>query len=156
LKLICEAEGKSIPTIVSHCIAAVEAAGLDYEGIYRKSGPQSQTRNLIQTFSSSPLFGAEIDLLHDEQWSDITVVTGCLKQWFRQLPEPVISAELYSPLVEASGTSMLTPCLSNTIRNGTGCDKSKSICQYHPNASRDTIRDIETAPGSSSFDSTAQ
>lgn len=39
----------------------------------------------------------------DEAWSsDINVVSGALKLWFRELPEPLLTAGLYKGFIEAA------------------------------------------------------
>ncbi|KAK9361895.1 hypothetical protein V1504DRAFT_450603 [Lipomyces starkeyi] len=43
-----ESEGRSVPFIVTRCIQEVESRGMDYEGIYRKSGIKSQS-DMIQS-----------------------------------------------------------------------------------------------------------
>ncbi|NWZ28690.1 RHG15 protein, partial [Asarcornis scutulata] len=39
--------------------------------------------------------------LEDPEWSDIHVVTGALKLFFRELPEPLVPYELFNPFIEA-------------------------------------------------------
>jgi hypothetical protein len=47
-----------------------------------------------------------VDLDSDE-WKDINVVAGALKQFLRELPEAVMTSALYDSLIAASGTSIL-------------------------------------------------
>ncbi|NXC44601.1 RHG15 protein, partial [Penelope pileata] len=39
--------------------------------------------------------------LSDPEWSDIHVVTGALKLFLRELPEPLVPYGLFDPLIEA-------------------------------------------------------
>lgn len=39
--------------------------------------------------------------LEDPQWEDIHVITGALKLFFRELPEPLVPYELFQDIVEA-------------------------------------------------------
>ncbi|KAI8816582.1 uncharacterized protein EV422DRAFT_571553 [Fimicolochytrium jonesii] len=94
-----EAEGGVVPRVVGECIAAVEMRGMTYEGIYRKSGPLTQTNKIIAcldrgdyTILSSP------DSAEDSE-VDIAAVTSALKQYFRELPEPLLGAGLYGEWV---------------------------------------------------------
>ena len=56
--------------------------------------------------------------LDSDEWKDINVVAGALKQFLRELPEAVMTNALYDALIAASGTiflifpSVLQPSLS--------------------------------------------
>ncbi|NXW25597.1 RHG15 protein, partial [Circaetus pectoralis] len=39
--------------------------------------------------------------LADPEWSDVHVVTGALKLFFRELPEPLVPYEFFNPFIEA-------------------------------------------------------
>ncbi|NXN44492.1 RHG15 protein, partial [Rhinoptilus africanus] len=39
--------------------------------------------------------------LADPEWSDVHVVTGALKLFFRELPEPLVPYGLFDPFIEA-------------------------------------------------------
>ncbi|NXT01422.1 RHG15 protein, partial [Jacana jacana] len=39
--------------------------------------------------------------LADPEWSDVHVVTGALKLFFRELPEPLVPYRLFDPFIEA-------------------------------------------------------
>lgn len=51
-----------------------------------------------------------LDLDHS-QWEDIHVVTGALKLFFRELPEPLFPFRFFQPLVEAISESDLMKSL---------------------------------------------
>lgn len=89
-------EDRMVPQIVEQCINAVETRGLDYEGIYRKSGGAGQMRMIQQSFEQ----GLPIDLDDVEEVNDICAVTSVLKHYFRQLPNPLLTYELYSQFIE--------------------------------------------------------
>ncbi|KAJ2956255.1 hypothetical protein NQZ79_g7859 [Umbelopsis isabellina] len=94
-----ELEGRTIPLLVERCIAAVELRGMDYEGIYRKSGGAAQMRSIQLSFEQ----GLDPDLTDDDEYNDICAVTSILKQYFRELPDPLVTYELYSEFIEAIG-----------------------------------------------------
>ncbi|KAK9386802.1 hypothetical protein V1515DRAFT_603956 [Lipomyces mesembrius] len=50
-----ESEGRSVPFIVTRCIQEVESRGMDYEGIYRKSGIKSQSDMIRSMFEKCEL-----------------------------------------------------------------------------------------------------
>nr|CAG8576089.1 3547_t:CDS:2 [Entrophospora candida] len=86
-----ELEGEEVPIVVQKCIKAVEI-----RGIYRKSGGASQMRSIVTAFDKN----LEIDLDSSEQFNDISAVTSVLKQYLRELPNPLFTFELYSNFIE--------------------------------------------------------
>lgn len=90
-------EGRNIPAIIEHSISAVEKRGMDYEGIYRKSGGAAQMRLIHQSYDS----GDPVDLEDEDSVNDICAVTSVLKQYFRELPNPLLPYNLYSQFIEA-------------------------------------------------------
>ena len=46
-----------------------------------------------------------IDVMSDEWSADINVVSGALKLWFRELPEPLLTYGLYHQFIEAARKS---------------------------------------------------
>jgi hypothetical protein len=92
----CEFEKRNIPAIVSRCVEEVELRGMDAEGIYRKSGGSGQVNLVKAGFEQT----AEHDISDPEL--EIHAVTSCLKQYFRRLPVPLITFDVYDYLLEAS------------------------------------------------------
>ncbi|KAI9481688.1 MAG: hypothetical protein EXX96DRAFT_567658 [Benjaminiella poitrasii] len=88
-------EDKSVPSIVELCIKEVEARGLEYEGIYRKSGGAAQIRAIQLAFEQ----GENINLDDEEEFNDICAITSVLKQYFRELPNPLFTFELYDTFI---------------------------------------------------------
>ncbi|KAF9165179.1 rho GTPase-activating protein [Actinomortierella ambigua] len=87
-----------VPDIVEKCITEIEKRGLDEVGIYRVPGAVSAINKLRTAFNTN---SAAVDLESDE-WKDINVVAGALKQFLRELPEAVMTSALYDPLIAAS------------------------------------------------------
>lgn len=75
--------------------------GLEEVGIYRVPGAVSAINKLRLCFNSG-IKSEELDLESDE-WKDINVVAGALKQFLRELPEAVTTSQLYDGLIAASG-----------------------------------------------------
>jgi hypothetical protein len=57
-----------------------------------------------------------VDVQSPEWSSDINVVSGALKLWFRELPEPVLTFGLYDAFIEAARKSTLLVCSLLTCR----------------------------------------
>lgn len=87
-----------VPLLVEKCIAAVEANGMDFEGIYRKSGGSSQLKIITQLFER----GQRFDLEDCDRFNDVSAVTSVLKNYFRELPEPLLTYELHEAFIEAA------------------------------------------------------
>lgn len=94
-----ELEKTSIPLIVTRCVQEVENRGMQYEGIYRKSGARSQTQSIEQAFEKTFENSADFD---DVLGGDIAGVTSALKQYLRYLPNSLIHIDAYESFVEAS------------------------------------------------------
>ena len=95
LEARCEYERRVIPSIVGRCIEEVESRGMDMEGIYRKSGGSGQVKIVQQGFEKDGNYDiSDPDL-------DIHAVTSALKQYFRKLPTPLITYDVYESLLEA-------------------------------------------------------
>ncbi|PVG02489.1 RhoGAP-domain-containing protein, partial [Serendipita vermifera] len=91
---------RSIPVIVEMCIQAVEVRGMEYEGIYRKTGGAGQTKAITQAFERGQYDA--IDLTDPDIFNDISSVTSVLKNYFRSLPNPLLTFELHEALVQAA------------------------------------------------------
>jgi hypothetical protein len=69
---------------------------MDLEGIYRKGGGTLQMRSIVSSFEK----GEDIDLDDPGLFIDICAVTSVLKQYLRELPNPLFTYELYSSFME--------------------------------------------------------
>lgn len=90
-------ERRQIPSVVTRCIEEVELRGMDIEGIYRKTGGNSLVKTIQEGFDKSEDFDISDPSL------DITAVTSVLKQYFRKLPIPLLTFEVYDRILESNG-----------------------------------------------------
>lgn len=95
-------ERRQIPSVVTRCIEEVELRGMDAEGIYRKSGGNSQVKMIQEGFEKTEDFDISDPSL------DIASVTSVLKQYFRKLPTPLLTFDVYDRILESAGTSSPT------------------------------------------------
>ncbi|KAJ1959228.1 hypothetical protein GGI12_004440, partial [Dipsacomyces acuminosporus] len=89
---------KAVPTIIEKCLAEIERRGLEEVGIYRVSGAAADVSRLRQLFNIDP---DAVDLSSDEFY-DINVVSGVTKQFLRELPEPLMTYNLYDGFINAA------------------------------------------------------
>uniref|UniRef100_A0A8C7KWZ0 Myosin IXb n=1 Tax=Oncorhynchus kisutch TaxID=8019 RepID=A0A8C7KWZ0_ONCKI len=83
-----------IPMVVQMMLEHVEMNGLYTEGIYRKSGSACHARELHQLLETNP------ERATLEKYS-IHTVTGLVKRWLRELPEPLLTFSLYNDFLHA-------------------------------------------------------
>uniref|UniRef100_A0A3Q1JXT3 Rho GTPase activating protein 9 n=1 Tax=Anabas testudineus TaxID=64144 RepID=A0A3Q1JXT3_ANATE len=113
LEMLCEREKNTVPRFVRLCTEAVERRGLDTDGIYRVSGNLAVIQKLrflvnherAVTTDGRYMFPAELVQeeklnLDDSEWEDIHVITGALKLFFRELPEPLVPYGFFTDIVE--------------------------------------------------------
>ncbi|KAI9550295.1 hypothetical protein GHT06_001943 [Daphnia sinensis] len=91
---------ESIPLIVELCVGIVEARGLESVGVYRVPG------NSVAVNALSDSLNRGFDGLNqsDPRWNDVNVISSLMKSFFRKLPDPLVTSELYGALIEASKT----------------------------------------------------
>ncbi|XP_047610525.1 rho GTPase-activating protein 12 isoform X7 [Phacochoerus africanus] len=93
---LCQRENSTVPKFVKLCIEHVEEYGLDIDGIYRVSGNLA----VIQKLRFAVNHDEKLDL-NDSKWEDIHVITGALKMFFRELPEPLFTFNHFNDFVNA-------------------------------------------------------
>ncbi|XP_011300530.1 uncharacterized protein RhoGAP19D isoform X2 [Fopius arisanus] len=86
-----------VPLIVEMCTSIVEARGLEVIGIYRVPGNTAAISQLTESVNK----GFESINLQDPRWSDVNVISSLLKSFFRQLPDSLLTADLYPMFIDA-------------------------------------------------------
>ncbi|XP_061763620.1 rho GTPase-activating protein 27 [Nerophis ophidion] len=95
LDTLCALEGTTVPRFVETCIKAVERRGLDVDGLYRVSGNLAVIQKLRIMADHDQLD------LEDGHWQDAHVLTGALKLFLRELPEPLFPYRLFYDFITA-------------------------------------------------------
>ncbi|XP_046709881.1 rho GTPase-activating protein 12b isoform X1 [Silurus meridionalis] len=93
---LCSRENTAVPNFVQMCIEHVENTGLNVDGLYRVSGNLA----VIQKLRFAVNHDEHVDL-GDSKWEDIHVITGALKMFFRELPEPLFTYSSFNDFVSA-------------------------------------------------------
>ncbi|XP_062859017.1 rho GTPase-activating protein 12b isoform X2 [Trichomycterus rosablanca] len=96
LTSLCSGENTLVPNFVRMCIEHVENTGLNVDGLYRVSGNLA----VIQKLRFAINHDEKVDLA-DSKWEDIHVITGALKMFFRELPEPLFTYNSFNDFVNA-------------------------------------------------------
>ncbi|KAH8868143.1 Rho GTPase-activating protein 22 [Schistosoma japonicum] len=85
-----------VPRIVYETVQFIRQNGLDTEGIFRKCGKQNAIQSLADLYDSAYPGTILIPAEHD-----VHLVSGLLKYYLRELPEPVIPYKYYDKLKAA-------------------------------------------------------
>lgn len=78
----------------------LSTTALEYEGIYRKTGGSGQSKSITQLFERGDY--ASFDLRDSDRFNDICSVTSVLKNYFRSLPNPLLTYDLHEQFIAAS------------------------------------------------------
>ncbi|XP_061587393.1 unconventional myosin-IXb-like [Cololabis saira] len=92
---VLTSKANPIPKVVELLLMHVELNGLYTEGIYRKSGSACRARELHQILETDP----------EEACLDnypIHTITGLVKRWLRELPDPLMTFSLYNDFLHAA------------------------------------------------------
>ncbi|BAE63354.1 Rho GTPase activator (Rgd1) [Aspergillus flavus] len=93
-------DGTAVPMIVYQCFQAIELFGLDMEGIYRLSGSANHINQMKQIFDND---SSQVDFTNPENfYHDVNSVAGLLKQFFRDLPDPLFTSQSYTDFINAA------------------------------------------------------
>ncbi|XP_037691911.1 rho GTPase-activating protein 31 [Choloepus didactylus] len=91
-----ENSGQDVPYVLKSCAEFIETHGI-VDGIYRLSGVTSNIQRLRQEFGSDQC----PDLTREVYLQDIHCVGSLCKLYFRELPNPLLTYELYEKFTEA-------------------------------------------------------
>ncbi|XP_028854919.1 rac GTPase-activating protein 1-like [Denticeps clupeoides] len=90
------ASSPMIPPLLVQCASEIEMRGLHEVGLYRVSGPDRVVKELKETFlrTKTALPLARVD--------DVHAITGLLKDFLRNLPEPLLTFRLNRAFMQAA------------------------------------------------------
>lgn len=96
LDQLCHRDKSPIPKFVQQCVEAIEYKDLKADGIYRACGNLSTVQKLR--------FEINQDIYHG-LWKeeDVHVLTGLLKMFFRNMPEPLFPCDRFESLMRFIG-----------------------------------------------------
>ncbi|XP_052399290.1 rho GTPase-activating protein 27-like isoform X4 [Carassius gibelio] len=115
LDTLCHRENTTVPKFMDKCIRSIEKRGLKIDGIYRVSGNLA----VIQKLRYKADHEEALDL-EDGQWEEIHVITGALKLFLRELPEPLFPFSFFDRFIAAiqmSDYSQKVSYIRDLVRN---------------------------------------
>uniref|UniRef100_A0A8C8J9K1 Uncharacterized protein n=1 Tax=Oncorhynchus tshawytscha TaxID=74940 RepID=A0A8C8J9K1_ONCTS len=83
-------ERSKVPLIVKQCVEEIERRGMEEVGIYRVSGVATDIQALKAAFDAN---NKDVSVMMSEM--DVNAIAGTLKLYFRELPEPLFTDDLY-------------------------------------------------------------
>uniref|UniRef100_A0A8C3G5I8 BCR activator of RhoGEF and GTPase n=1 Tax=Cyclopterus lumpus TaxID=8103 RepID=A0A8C3G5I8_CYCLU len=90
INVVTKRERSKVPLIVRQCVEEIERRGMDEVGIYRVSGVATDIQALKAAFDSN---NRDVSVMMREM--DVNAIAGTLKLYFRELPEPLFTDDLY-------------------------------------------------------------
>nr|XP_033811667.1 breakpoint cluster region protein isoform X1 [Geotrypetes seraphini] len=95
ISFVTKRERSKVPYIVRQCVEEIERRGMEEVGIYRVSGVATDIQALKTAFDAN---NKDVSVMMSEM--DVNAIAGTLKLYFRELPEPLFTDELYPNFAE--------------------------------------------------------
>ncbi|XP_026093034.1 rho GTPase-activating protein SYDE2-like [Carassius auratus] len=92
-----EASGLMVPLLIEKCISEIERRGCQVVGLYRLCGSAAVKKELREAFERD----SHSVELSENNYPDVNVITGVLKDYLRELPHPLISKPLYESVLDS-------------------------------------------------------
>uniref|UniRef100_A0A672ZPB6 Rho GTPase activating protein 31 n=1 Tax=Sphaeramia orbicularis TaxID=375764 RepID=A0A672ZPB6_9TELE len=122
------AESSFFPQVLKKCAEFIEEHGI-VDGIYRLSGITSNIQRLRQEFCSE----ACPDLTKEVYLQDIHCVGSLCKLYFRELPNPLLTYELYNKFTHflQDVKHLYEPCIVVNVTRGFICSRTLEYLTKH-------------------------
>ncbi|KAM9230559.1 SH3 domain-binding protein 1 isoform 5-T5 [Dugong dugon] len=116
-------QGRDIALPIEACVVMLLSEGMKEEGLFRLAAGASVLKRLKQTMASDPCSLGEF-------CSDPHAVAGALKSYLRELPEPLMTFDLYDDWMRAA--SLKEP--------GTRLEALREVCSHLPYENLSNLR----------------
>ncbi|XP_044131433.1 breakpoint cluster region protein isoform X1 [Bufo gargarizans] len=98
--VVTKRERSKVPYLVRQCVEEIERRGMEEVGIYRVSGVATDIQALKNAFDSN---NKDVAIMMSDM--DVNAIAGTLKLYFRELPAPLFTDELYPNFAEGIALS---------------------------------------------------
>ncbi|XP_075680750.1 uncharacterized protein LOC113799632 isoform X2 [Dermatophagoides pteronyssinus] len=129
---LCQLSSNAVPDIIKQCVKQIEKRGSRISGIYRVSAVKSQVDSLTKAYETDP---DSVDLSNVSP----NVIANLLKQFFRMLPEPLLTFQLYNELIEVATKYSKNSSLDSSSEEDI-VNRLKKICRRLPTVHFNTLR----------------
>ncbi|XP_059544995.1 rho GTPase-activating protein SYDE2 isoform X4 [Myotis daubentonii] len=123
-----ENTGLMVPLLIQKCIMEIVKRGCQVVGLYRLCGSAAVKKELREAFERD----SKAVVLCENQYPDINVITGVLKDYLRELPSPLITKQLYEAVLDAMAKNPLK--------------MSSNSCENDPSDSKYTVDLLDCLP----------
>ncbi|XP_036300696.1 rho GTPase-activating protein SYDE2 isoform X1 [Pipistrellus kuhlii] len=123
-----ENTGLMVPLLIQKCITEIVKRGCQVVGLYRLCGSAAVKKELREAFERD----SKAVVLCENQYPDINVITGVLKDYLRELPSPLITKQLYEAVLDAMAKNPLK--------------MSSNSCENDPSDSKYTVDLLDCLP----------
>ena len=113
LETVLRREGSRIPNLIRKCVEEINKRGLETTGIYRICGNAAKKKVLRAQFENN---SEGVDLSQTENPVDVNVITGLLKDYLRELPQPLLSQDVRELLCETKAEAAPDNLVSEIVK----------------------------------------
>ncbi|XP_041133840.1 rho GTPase-activating protein SYDE2-like isoform X2 [Polyodon spathula] len=131
-----ENAGIMVPLLIEKCITEIENRGCQVVGLYRLCGSAAVKKELREAFERD----SKAVELSENQYPDINVITGVLKDYLRELPFPLITKQLYEAVLDAMVKRPLRIGPSGCENEPCDSEYTVSLLEHLPEVEKVTLR----------------
>ncbi|KAI5609251.1 rho GTPase-activating protein SYDE2 [Silurus asotus] len=133
-----EATGLMVPLIIEKSIGEIERRGCQVVGLYRLCGSAAVKKELREAFERD----SHAVELSENNYPDINVITGVLKDYLRELPHPLISKPLYEAVLDAMSKRPLLMGSGSCENDPLDSDHAAGLLETLPEIEKTTLRKL--------------
>lgn len=133
-----EASGLMVPLLIEKCISEIERRGCQVLGLYRLCGSAAVKKELREAFERD----SHAIELSENNYPDINVITGVLKDYLRELPHPLISQQLYESVLDLMSRRPLQIGAGGCENDPADSEHTISLLEVLPDVEKVTLRKL--------------
>ncbi|XP_028667359.1 rho GTPase-activating protein SYDE2 [Erpetoichthys calabaricus] len=131
-----ENSGLMVPLLIDKCIREIEKRGCQVVGLYRLCGSAAVKKELREAFERD----SKAVEVSENQYPDINVITGVLKDYLRELPYPLITKQLYEAVLEAMAKRPLRIGANGCENDASDSEYTVSLLEHLPDIEKATLK----------------
>uniref|UniRef100_A0A8C1NKC6 Synapse defective Rho GTPase homolog 2 n=1 Tax=Cyprinus carpio TaxID=7962 RepID=A0A8C1NKC6_CYPCA len=133
-----EASGLMVPLLIEKCISEIERRGCQVVGLYRLCGSAAVKKELREAFERD----SHSVELSENNYPDVNVITGVLKDYLRELPHPLITKPLYESVLDSMAKRPLQMGSGGCENVPADSDHAVSSLEILPEVEKATLRKL--------------
>ncbi|XP_043377287.1 rho GTPase-activating protein SYDE2 isoform X2 [Chelonia mydas] len=128
--------GLMVPLLMQKCIVEIEKRGCQVVGLYRLCGSAAVKKELREAFERD----SKAVTVCENQYPDINVITGVLKDYLRELPSPLITKQLYEAVLDAMVKNPLKMTASSCENDPSDSEHTVALLDCLPDVEKATLK----------------